>query len=395
MNATTANAIAHLTASGEVLTWDDLAWEDRRDLLLGNPRISEWYDPEALDTLVHFRPIPQEWAHLKARYKEYRGDPFDLQKAVDALRQLAPEPVEAQPPVAPLAASLVSFTEMLALKLEPRKPYMDWLTERSLVMVYGPRGVGKTMALLGLSVSLATHTPFLKWAVSQPVGVLYVDGEMSLEELRTRAVALAGGHIPTRMAFLPSELVYARSGHDLTLTCEHRRQEVEAMLEARPDLRVLVLDNVSCLFPGISEDKKQDWEPINAWFIRLRHRGLTVLFGHHAGKGGQQRGTSGREDALDVVLALTRPPGRQAKDGCHFHLRFEKSRGVKGQTVEDLDVRLEETPEGFGWTQAPLEYRRQERIRDMLLDGMPPRGIADELGITASYVYRRKREMGL
>ena len=272
---------------------------------------------------------------------------------------------------------------------------MDWLHERSLVMVYGPRGVGKTMGLLGLSISLTTGRPFLKWAIHQAVGVLYVDGEMSLEDLRKRAVTLTGDDPPTRMAFLPSELVYTRSGRDLTLTCEQHRHEIEAMIDARPEIQVLVLDNVSCLFPGISEDKKQDWEPINTWFIRLRHRGLTVIFGHHAGKGGQQRGTSGREDALDTIIALTRPPGHQAKDGCHFHLRFEKSRGVRGETVDDLDVRLDETPDGLGWTYYSLETRRKERIQNMLADGMPTKLIADELGISASYVYRCKRELGL
>lgn len=303
--------------------------------------------------------------------------------------------VQAHTTPAPLLASLVSFAELMAIQVPERAPYLDWLKERSLVMVYGPRGVGKTMGLLGLSVSLATGNPFLKWPIHQATGVLYVDGEMSLDELKRRAVTFAGTEAPTRLAFLPSELVYTRSGRDLTLTSDQHRHEVEAMLDARPDIRVLVLDNVSCLFPGISEDKKQDWEPINAWFIWLRHRGLTVIFGHHAGKSGQQRGTSGREDALDTILALTRPPGHQAKDGCHFHLRFEKSRGVRGDAVEDLDVRLDETSDGLGWTWYRLETRRRERIRGMLADGMPAKAIADELGISPSYVYRCKRELGL
>src|SRR5262245_10518654 len=105
------------------------------------------------------------------------------------------------------------------------------------------------------------------------------------------------------------------------------------MLEAER-LQVLVLDNVSALFPGIDESKKQDWKPINAWLIRLRHRGITVIVGHHAGKNGQQRGTSGRKDALDTIIALTSPPGYKPEENCHFHLHFEKSRAVKGPMVE-------------------------------------------------------------
>jgi putative DNA primase/helicase len=303
--------------------------------------------------------------------------------------------IQAHTTPAPLKASLVSFAELMQLQLPQRDAYMDWLAERSLNMMYGPRGVGKTMVLLGVSISLATGRVFLKWPIHQAVGVLYVDGEMSLDELRTRAVTLAGGDIPTRMTFLPSELVYTRSGRDLTLTCEQNRRDIEAMLDEHPGIKVIVLDNVSCLFPGISEDKKQDWEPINAWLIRLRHRGITVMLGHHAGKNGQQRGTSGREDALDTIIALTYPPGHQAQDGCHFHLHFEKSRGVKGETVEALDVRLDETPEGLGWTHASLETTRTERVKALLADGMPAKLIAEELAIDPSYVYRLKRKLGL
>ena len=41
----------------------------------------------------------------------------------------------------------------------------------------------------------------------------------------------------------------------------------------------------------------------------------TVLFVHHSGKGGQQRGTSRREDVLDTVIALRYPKGRRIPRG--------------------------------------------------------------------------------
>jgi hypothetical protein len=379
--------------------WEEAEPFDRLQIILTHFTDPEaWLDPEPLAALAHFRHTPAGlWGKIRLRYGKIGGNPFDLLAAVDQLLQeqghaATEAPTEETPP---LSAALISYAEFLDLHLPPRETYMAWLKAQSLNMLYGPRGVGKTMALLGVAMSLTTGRPFLKWPVTRTVGVLYVDGEMPLDDLRSRARTLAGRDTPSCLTFLPSELVYSRTGRDLTLTGVQNRQAIEAMLEARPALKVLVLDNVSCLFPGICEDKKQDWEPVNAWLIQLRHRGVTVIFGHHAGKGGQQRGTSGREDALDTVIALTRPPGHQAKDGCHFHWQFEKSRGVKGSVVEGLDVRLDETPGGLDWTSAPLETRRAERIRLMLADGMPPKTIADELGISASYVYRCKKDPSL
>jgi putative DNA primase/helicase len=262
-------------------------------------------------------------------------------------------------------------------------------------MVYGPAGVGKTMFLMGLGLGLATAQPFLTWrAPAQAVPVLYVDGEMSLKELQERLAQLAGPDPPPGLTFLPSELVYERVGHDLTLTAAADRAEIDAMMEAH-GIKVLILDNVSTLFPGLDESSKRDWEPIAAWLIRLRHRGLTVLIGHHAGKNGLQRGTSGREVALNTIIALAPPPDHKPEDGCHFFLRFEKSRGIKGAAVMALDARLEEVDGRLVFTAKPLETTRTEQVKAMLAEGIPVKVIAEELQVHLSYVYRMKKHLGL
>ena len=203
--------------------------------------------------------------------------------------QAQQEPQASQEPLSFLPA-LLSFQELLTLELPERKRYVEWLPERGLVMVYGPRGAGKTMLMLGLTIGLTTGTDFLKWKINHTTGVLYVDGEMPIIELRERTVALAHAAIPTGLHFLTGEMVYEKLGIDLILTREAARTAVEAILEKHQDIRVVILDNISCLFSGISEDKKQDWEPINTWLVRLRHRGITVVLVHHAGKGGNNGG---------------------------------------------------------------------------------------------------------
>jgi putative DNA primase/helicase len=313
---------------------------------------------------------------------------YFLEKVGSLLGEVAPRPVD-------LSKALVSYPDLLALEIPERPRYLPWLPERSTGMVYGPRGIGKTFFQLALSVALTTGKPLWNWDCPVPVGVLYVDGEMQLDELRTRTTALMNTPPVAPLVFLTSQLVYERcGGKDLVLTSDVMRQEVVKILDAQPEIRVVILDNISCLFSGMNEDSKQDWEPINSWLIRLRHRGLATLLVHHAGKGGQQRGTSGREDSLDTVIELAKPAGADARDGCHFELSFKKNRSTTEEVVAPLDVRLETVNERLQWAWKLLEISLLDRARQEVAEGVQgPTELADLLGITKRYASKLLRKL--
>ena len=286
-----------------------------------------------------------------------------------------------------LSKALVSFADLLKLEIPERQRYLPWLPEGGNTMVFGPRGIGKTFFQLALATSLTTGRPLWKWDCPKPTGVLYVDGEMQLDELRQRTIALMDTPPVAPLVFLTGQLVYQRcGGKDLILTSDAMRQEVVKILDAHPEIRVVILDNISCLFSGINEDSKQDWEPVNAWLIRLRHRGISTVLVHHAGKGGQQRGTSGREDSLDTVIQLAKPTGGDAREGCHFELSFTKCRSTTGEPVAPLDVRLETVDERLQWVWTPLEVSMLERARQELAAGVQgATELAEVLGISKGY----------
>lgn len=303
-------------------------------------------------------------------------------------------PLNGEPPSTDLASTLLEYAALVTLDLPTRKHYLSWLPEGGNVMVYGPRGIGKTFFELSLTASLVTGTPFLKWPISEPVGALLIDGEMQLDELRSRMTDLLSGPPKAPLHFLSSEMVYHRLHRDLILSSEAVRDEVMTILDAHPEIRVLILDNISCLFVGIDEDKKQAWEPVASWLIRLRHRGLATILVHHSGKGGQQRGTSGREDALDTVIHLDRPSSHEAKDGCHFEVKFTKCRSVKGKDVDPLDVKLTNTGKPLTWTYKDLELSKEDEVRALLADGLTSNAeIAEALGITRAYVWKLRKKI--
>ena len=325
------------------------------------------------------------------------NDLFVLEGLEVVQAQLAP-PEEGlqviQMPLAPyeqaplgLRDAVLDFPAMLALQIPERKLLVPFLPEGGSAMAYGPRGVGKTFFNLTLAASLCTGTPFLKWSAPPPTGVLYVDGEMNLDELRKRMAALLPEPPKNGMLrFLTSHHVYNTLQRDLVLTDEKVQEEITSILADNPELRVLIFDNISCLFVGIDEDKKTPWEPIGAWLVRLRHRGVTTLLVHHAGKGGQQRGTSGREDSLDTVIQLNKPADYSQEEGCHIEIVFTKCRSGMGDDVASLDAKLSESEGGLKWKWQPLEISKEEQAARLFREGVIyPKELAEELEISKGY----------
>jgi putative DNA primase/helicase len=66
------------------------------------------------------------------------------------------------------------------------------------------------------------------------------------------------------------------------------------------------------------------------WLLRLRRKGVAVLLIHNAGVNGKQRGTSRREDALDLVIGLRRPADYSSEQGARFEVHIEKARTLVG-----------------------------------------------------------------
>jgi len=89
---------------------------------------------------------------------------------------------------------------------------------------------------------------------------------------------------------------------------------------------------------GGPENEGESWLPVADWALNLRRLGKTVLFVHYDGKGGQQRGTSRKEDVMDVVIQLEHAKDYQAEKGAAFLVKFEKSRHLTGEDARNLEA---------------------------------------------------------
>ena len=122
---------------------------------------------------------------------------------------------------------------------------------------------------------------------------------------------------------------------------------------------------------------------------------------HHAGKGGQQRGTSRREDVLDTVISLKRPRDYIQAEGARIEFHFEKSRAILGDEVKPFEARIESKTNKEGlellkWTWKSLEDSTYDSVCRLANEGLENWEICKELEIHKStvsrYVKRGKEE---
>ncbi|HQT63435.1 MAG: hypothetical protein B7Z75_10830 [Acidocella sp. 20-57-95] len=313
----------------------------------------------------------------------------DARNAVElAISNTPPAKAEAKP------LSLVAFScaELLAMSLPEREVILTpWLPEKGLTMVYGPRGIGKTHLLMGCAWAIASGGKFLAWKASKPRKVLIIDGEMPGQVLQERLATIArdAQHEPSPgfLKFLPMDM----QERGLDLANEADQIALEIVID---DADVIIVDNISTLSQGGRENEGESWLPVQQWALLQRRAGRSVIFVHHAGKGGQQRGTSRREDVLDTVIALRAPQDHEAENGARFEVHFEKNRGFYGDDAKPFEASLTPT----GWTVRDIADADMAKVIKLTLEGLTVREIEDETGIKKSRVSRiqnKAREAGL
>jgi hypothetical protein len=282
------------------------------------------------------------------------------------------------------AVRAIELERFLEMEIPRRSMLLGpWLPEQGLAMVHAFRGVGKTELILGTGYAVATGTGFLRWKAEKPRRTLLVDGEMpgSVLQERLNRVVGAAGSLPEPGFFRIVASDLHRDG--LPDLSDPRGQQFYADVVADADL--IIADNLSTLCPGYKENDADTWGPIQAWALARRREGKSCLFVHHDGKGGSQRGTSRKEDVLDTVIGLKRPPGYSADQGARFEVHFEKNRGFHGTDAEPFEVRRV----GYQWEISSIKSGDDPAIvRELHEQGLSIRDIAERTGLSKSKVGR-------
>ncbi|MFC1789036.1 AAA family ATPase [Thermodesulfobacteriota bacterium] len=186
-----------------------------------------------------------------------------------------------------LLKTMVYGDEFVSAEIEKPPLFISpWLTQDSITMIYGPRGLGKTWLAMIIAVSLtrenASEIEIGPWRTLRSAGVLFVDGEMEESMLQERvkilSSALGEEDLRNPLVLLSAHrYVKDHSKSEISLTADEFRDTIFNILNEREEIKVMILDNLSALATGIDENLKKEWDPINQWLISLRHLGVSVL----------------------------------------------------------------------------------------------------------------------
>jgi len=288
-----------------------------------------------------------------------------------------------------LPAAVLAGDELSKIQLPPRQAIIsDWFSEGDCGFIFAPRGLGKTWMNLGLAVAITTGGAFGPYKSQVAWPVLYVDGEMPFEVMRTRILALHGA-IPENFHFLSHEVLFQQEQKTLNLVNTALQEALTALCLAR-HIRVLILDNLSCLFGGLKENDADSWEPVKIWLLTLRRHRIAVIVVHHTGRNPQyMRGTTRREDDVFWVIRLEEPADAKITrtPGARFITRFTKNRGAPSE------------PLSYDWLIQPngdhrVQVRYKESNSDDVIvawvrDGLTTAtDLAQEMGVTKGTISR-------
>ena len=253
----------------------------------------------------------------------------------------------------------IKLSEFLARGFQADKKLLGKLImAKSIGMIAGPRGGGKTWLGIFACYSVAGRKDLFPWGLGAGGVAVYMDGEMracSLQE-RLKLIHELNSDEESRRLAERNLLIINRDYLGSTIgsiDTEEGQTCIDALIP--PETELLVIDNLSSWTSGGREDS-QSWATIKNWLIAKRVKGVAVLLIHHTGKNGQQRGTSAHEDLLDFSILLNPLPGDPERNDTKFSIQHTKLRDHLPELrrlfefsiwFEDGKLKFESAPSGF------------------------------------------------
>jgi len=155
---------------------------------------------------------------------------------------------------------------------------------------------------------------------------------------------------------------------------------------------VFTIDNLSTAASGMAENDNDAFDAIKGWLLELRGRKITVLIVHHAGRNGEMRGASRREDMAHWIISLKDDSGDGEVKAWVTH--FRKCRNCQAMEAPPLRWTMETKDESLKYTCEM--HSGPEAMFALIRDGVEKASeLATELGVTTGCVSKWAKKLAV
>ncbi|MDR0692999.1 MAG: AAA family ATPase [Puniceicoccales bacterium] len=284
--------------------------------------------------------------------------------------------------------SIIMGNSFFSMNHPPRELILSpWLRAGSLGYIFGKRGSGKTWFAWDMAINISKGENFGPWKCEKPWKTLYVDGEMPIHSMQEQLRLLATPPFDNLM--IMSHETVAENDNLILNLCDRDQQEKMLEICVQNEIRIIFLDNLSCLFAGMRENEADDWEKVSSWLQKFQRNKISVIILHHANRDGKDmRGTSRREGAASWILRVSKNGNKnEIKKGTFFTTSFDKNREDDGVPERNLDWSFVTENGKTRVTHTPTDTKIL--VYDLIADGVDSNAdIAEELEITKGMVSR-------
>jgi len=290
----------------------------------------------------------------------------------------------------------ISYKDFINLKHKEREYVLKpILPVGGLMEIFSKSGYGKTTLSLSFAMAISTGSTFLKWDAPKSRKTLYVDGEMSIHEMKER---MEGAHRQFSQEYNNNFDILSADSMGNTLPDIATIDGQQKFTSIIRDYDVVVLDNMSCLVWSGNENDAESWRPIQRWLIQLRSLGKTVIMFHHAGKSGTSRGTSKRHDIIDTIIKLDRPVDYKNEEGLNIQFSYEKCRSFVGKDASTIGLKYKLVDGIAEWKAFDIVDEKLRDIVELDKKSLSQSKIAEQLNLSQGEVskrLKRAKEEGL
>jgi hypothetical protein len=253
---------------------------------------------------------------------------------------------------------------------EPDRLLGDLLTTTSRMFLVGRTGLGKTMLGFGMACGIAAGDGFLHWRSVRPARVLYIDGEMPGELIKSRSIDVlrraANPPAPGQLLIYSSDTedefakLFPTLGRMPPLNSEAGLNFLSALIAKLGGVDVVIFDNVMSLIGGDQKDEIP-WTETLPLVSSLTSKRIGQVWLDHTGHNtDRQYGSATKAWRMDAVGVMT-PLSDDQRDRHEvaFSLSFEHPGKARRRTpdnwadFETCTIRLKDDR----WSSAPVGGR--------------------------------------